>query len=94
MSAHLGTDRWRSRERQAVGRRAGRHPGDAALLKLDIVQHRGSGIRPDLAAESQKHHPSKIRPHNLVLRLTTRGACSTAGELRAEPYSADYLFLR
>jgi hypothetical protein len=35
----------------------------------------------------------------LVLRLTTRGgvlkgACRTAGELRAEPYSADYVFLR
>src|ERR1700722_2025149 len=59
-------------------------PGDAALLKLDIVEHRGSGILQDA---------------KLVLRLATRGgvlqgAGPTAGELRAEPYSADYLFLR
>jgi hypothetical protein len=58
--------------------------GDVALLKLDIVEHRGSGILEDA---------------KLVLRLTTRGgvlkgACPTAGELRAEPYSADYVFLR
>ena len=62
----------------------GATPGDAALLKLDIIEHRGSGILEDA---------------KLVLRLTTRGgvlkgACPTAGELRAEPYSADYLFLR
>jgi hypothetical protein len=58
--------------------------GDVALLKLNIVEHRGSGILEDA---------------KLVLRLTTRGgvlkgACPTAGELRAEPYSADYVFLR
>jgi Protein of unknown function (DUF3455) len=62
----------------------GATPGDAALLKLDIIEHRGSGILEDA---------------KLVLRLTTRGgvlkgACPTAGELRAEPYSADYVFLR
>jgi hypothetical protein len=62
----------------------GATPGDVALLKLDIVDHRGSGILEDA---------------KLVLRLATRGgvlkgACPTAGELRAEPYSADYVFLR
>jgi hypothetical protein len=62
----------------------GTTPGDVALLKLDIVEHRGSGILEDA---------------KLVLRLNTRGgvlkgACPTAGELRAEPYSADYVFLR
>jgi hypothetical protein len=62
----------------------GATPGDAALLKLDIIEHRGSGILEDA---------------KLVLRLNTRGgvlkgACPTAGELRAEPYSAGYVFLR
>ena len=62
----------------------GATPGDVALLKLDIIEHRGSGLLEDA---------------KLVLRLTTRGgvlkgACPTAGELRAETYSADYLFLR
>ena len=62
----------------------GATPGDAALLKLDIVEHRGSGILEDA---------------KLVLRLATRGgvlkgACPTTGELRAQPYSADYVFLR
>jgi hypothetical protein len=62
----------------------GASPGDATLLKLDVVEHRGGGILKDA---------------KLVLRLNTRGgvlkgACPKAGELRAEPYSADYAFLR
>jgi hypothetical protein len=67
-----------------LGAAPGTTPGDVALLKLDIVEHRGHGILEDA---------------KLVLRLATRGgvlkgACPTAGELRAQPYSADYLFLR
>ena len=62
----------------------GASPGDVALLKLDIVEHHGSGILKDA---------------KLVLRLNTRGGalkgeCPKAGQLRAEPYSADYAFLR
>jgi hypothetical protein len=62
----------------------GAGPGDVALLKLDIVEHHGGGILKDA---------------KLVLRLNTRGGalkgqCPKAGELRAEPYSADYAFLR
>jgi uncharacterized protein DUF3455 len=63
---------------------SGPTPSDIALLKLDIVEYRGRGL---------------LEEAKLVLRLTTRGgvlkgACPTAGELRAEPYSADYVFLR
>jgi hypothetical protein len=59
-------------------------PGDVALLRLDVVEHRGSGVLKDA---------------KLVLRLNTHGGvlqgqCPKAGELRAEPYSADYAFLR
>jgi Protein of unknown function (DUF3455) len=62
----------------------GATPDDVALLKLDAVGHRGSGVLKDA---------------KLVLRLNThggvlKGECPKAGELRAEPYSADYLFLR
>jgi hypothetical protein len=62
----------------------GATPGDVALLKLDVVEHHGSGVLKDA---------------KLVLRLNTRGGvlkgeCRKAGELRAEPYSADYAFLR
>jgi Protein of unknown function (DUF3455) len=62
----------------------GATPGDIALLRLDVVEHRGTGALKDA---------------KLVLRLNTRGGvlkgeCPNAGELRAEPYSADYAFLR
>ena len=62
----------------------GASPADAPLLKLDVVEHRGTGVLKDA---------------KLVLRLNTRGGalkgeCPKAGELRAEPYSADYAFLR
>ena len=62
----------------------GAAPGDIALLKLDVVDHEGSG---------------ELQAASLVLRLNThggdvKGSCSTPGALRAEPYSADYLFLK
>jgi hypothetical protein len=62
----------------------GAGPGDVALLKLDVVAHHGGGMLKDA---------------KLVLRLNTRGGalkgeCAQAGQLRAEPYSADYAFLR
>ena len=58
--------------------------GDVPLLKLDVSEHRGAGA---------------LSAAKLVLRLNThggglKGACAAAGALRAEPYSADYVFLR
>jgi Protein of unknown function (DUF3455) len=80
---------WELNDGDAVtGRQSASAPGatrdDVALLKLDVVEHRGSGILKDA---------------KLVLRLNThggvlKGECPKAGELRAEPYSADYAFLR
>ena len=70
------------------GKQSATAPGatsdDVALLKLDVVKHTGNWILKDATS---------------VLRLNTRGgilkgACQTAGELRTEPYSADYTFLR
>jgi hypothetical protein len=71
-----------------VGKQSAAAPGatagDVPLLKLDVIEHRGSGMLKDAT---------------LVLRLNTRGGvlkgdCPKAGELRAAPYSADYAFLR
>jgi hypothetical protein len=62
----------------------GATPADVPLLKLDVVERHGDGA---LAAAT------------VVLRLNTRGgdlkgACDHVGDLRAEPYAADYIFLR
>jgi len=62
----------------------GATPADVPLLKLAVAEHRGAGA---LAGAS------------LVLRLDTRGGvlsgpCGAPGDLRAQPYSADYMFLR
>lgn len=61
----------------------GASPRDVALLKLSVAEHRGAGALAGV---------------QLVLRLNTQGGalagpCATQGELRAEPYSADYAFL-
>ena len=62
----------------------GADPGDVPLLKVDVVENRGTGALKDAA---------------LVLRLNTHGGalkgdCAEAGAFRSVPYSADYLFLR
>jgi hypothetical protein len=86
---HYAGPTWKLTEGDAVQGKAeatapGATPRDVALLKLDVVGHRGSGILSDA---------------KLVLRLNThggvlKGACPKAGEVRAQPYSADYTFLR
>jgi len=62
----------------------GASPGDIPLLKLAVAQHEGGGALADAT---------------LVLRLNTHGGvfkgdCAAAGDLHAEPYAADYVFLR
>jgi hypothetical protein len=62
----------------------GRDAADIPLLKLEVVDHRNGDMLKDVS---------------LVLRLATRGGvlkgpCGVPGELRAEPYSADYVFLK
>lgn len=59
-------------------------PADVPWLKLDVVERHATGPLKEAA---------------VVLRLATHGgalsgACDAGGRLRAEPYSADYLFLR
>ena len=57
---------------------------DIPWLKLEVVEHRGSGILTDAA---------------VVQRINTRGgvaprSCDNAGSYLSVPYSADYVFLR
>jgi hypothetical protein len=86
---HYAGPAWELTDGGAIGGKlAASAPGatanDVALLKLDVVSRHGGGALGDAT---------------LVLRLNTRGGvlkgpCETAGELRAQPYAADYLFLR
>jgi hypothetical protein len=72
-----------------VGRAAGQAPGagakDIPLLKLEVTVRRGDS--------------PQLKDVTLVQRLDTRGgalqgSCGRAGDLHAEPYAADYVFLR
>jgi len=73
---------------EIVGKVVGRSPGATAenipWLKLEVVNNRGDGPLKDVAT---------------VQRINTAGgnldgACGTVGDLRAEPYAADYIFLK
>jgi hypothetical protein len=69
---------------KAVGNAPGTGAGDIAWLKLEVNSHKGSGQLSDVTT---------------VQRINTvggklDGACEHAGETRAMPYTADYVFLR
>jgi hypothetical protein len=67
-----------------VGRAPGGSAADIPWLKLEAVEPRGTGVLAGIAT---------------IQRINTRGgqfegACGKAGETRAAPYAADYVFLR
>jgi hypothetical protein len=69
---------------KVAGNAPGATPNDVAWLKLDVVEHRGSGV---------------LGPVDIVQRINTAGGalhgpCEQAGALRSVAYSADYVFLR
>ncbi len=69
---------------KAVANVPGKTANDVAWLKLEVTAHRGSGALNDVTT---------------VQRINTvggsmGGACDRAGEIRAMPYTADYVFLR
>jgi hypothetical protein len=69
---------------KAVGKAPGASTKDIPWLKLDVVDRRGEG---------------PLRAATTVQRLNTaggnfEGACEKPGDLHAEPYSADYVFLK
>jgi hypothetical protein len=62
----------------------GATPNDIPWLKLEVVEHRNSGVLSDVT---------------VVQRINTRGglargSCERAGDFLSVPYSADYVFLR
>jgi hypothetical protein len=89
MGRHYAGPTWALLDGSLIkGKQAASAPGataaDVAWLKLDVVQNAGTGALKDATT---------------VLRLNTQGGalagpCPTAGALRAEPYAADYVFLR
>ena len=63
---------------------AGAAPGDIPLLRLDAVDHKGSG---------------QLSGVTTIQRLGTKGgaaegACTEAGALLSVPYSSTYVFLK
>ncbi|MGY2202648.1 DUF3455 domain-containing protein [Pseudomonas gingeri] len=84
---HFAGPTWEFADRSAVvAKVVSQQPGatkkDLALLKLEVVDHQGSGALSKVIS---------------VQRLNTRGgvfsgACTQAGAIHVEPYSADYLF--
>ena len=85
---HYAGPAWEVGGSAIVGKGVGHAPGssakDVAWLKLDVVERRGEG---------------PLKEVTTVQRINTsggnlEGACEIAGDVRAEPYSADYVFLR
>jgi len=86
---HYAGPSWELKDGSAVvGKPIANAPGktanDVAWLKLEVTAHRGSGVLGDV---------------DTVQRINTVGGkldgdCDHAGETRAMPYTADYVFLR
>jgi hypothetical protein len=85
---HYAGPTWESGGSAVVGKAVGRAPGagpeDILWLKLEVTTRHGEGPLQDVTT---------------VQRINTKGGnaagkCEKAGELHAEPYSADYVFLR
>ena len=85
---HFAGPSWQVGEDVVRGKLAASAPGataaDIPWLKLDLAGRSGAGV---------------LSGATLVLRLSTHGGalagvCDTSGALHAEPYSADYVFLR
>jgi hypothetical protein len=84
---HYAGPSWEVQGSTIVGKVSGKAPGasakDIPWLKLDVTEERGEGPLKGVAT---------------VQRINTaggnlEGACDKAGDLRAEPYAADYIFL-
>jgi hypothetical protein len=85
---HFAGPSWQVQGSMVVGKTSGKAPGatakDIPWLKLDVVEHHGDG---------------PLKNVSVVQRINTSGgnldgACDKAGDLRAEPYAADYVFVK
>ena len=85
---HYSGPTWEHMDGSAViGKVVSNAPGamvnDIPWLKLDVVNHRGSGMLADVTTVQ------RINTHGGA----SQGACDQAGVFRSVPYSADYVFL-
>ncbi len=69
---------------KVVGNAPGAGPNDIPWLKLDVSDRRGGGPLKDATT---------VQRINTV-GGNTKGMCEKAGTFHAQPYSADYVFLR
>jgi Protein of unknown function (DUF3455) len=85
---HYAGPSWEVGGSAITGKLVAQAPGagakDVAWLKLDVSDHRGDGPLKDVTT---------------VQRINTAGgktdgACERAGDIHAEPYAADYVFLK
>jgi hypothetical protein len=85
---HYGGPTWEIEGSSVAGKVSGHAPGataeDIPWLRLDVSNRRGDGPLKDVTT---------------VQRINTKGgnfegSCKKAGDLHAEPYGADYVFLR
>ena len=85
---HYAGPSWEVQGSVVVGKAVGKAPGatakDVAWLKLEVTDQHGDG---------------PLKGVTTVQRIATaggnlEGSCDKAGDLRAEPYAADYIFLK
>ena len=85
---HYAGPSWESGGSIIVGKATGRAPGssssDIPWLRLEVSERRGDGPLKDVTT---------------IQRINTKGGsfegtCEKRGELHAQPYAADYVFLR
>jgi hypothetical protein len=85
---HYAGPTWESGGSAVIGKVIARAPGatsnDIPWLKLNVAERRGDG---------------PLKEVTTVQRINTKGgnlegSCERAGDFRAEPYAADYVFLR
>ena len=69
---------------KVVGNAPGTGPKDIPWLKLDVSDRRGGGPLKDATTVQRINTAGG----------NTQGKCGKAGAFRAQPYSADYVFLR
>ncbi|WP_409190397.1 DUF3455 domain-containing protein [Bradyrhizobium sp. RDM4] len=69
---------------RVVSATPGETANDIAWLRLDAIEHRGSGVLSEAATVERINTKGGM----------TQGPCETAGAYLSVPYSADYVFLR
>ena len=85
---HYAGPTWEVGGSAVTGKVAGQAPGtgpkDVAWLKLDVADRRGEGPLKDVTIVQRVN----------TVGGKTEGACERAGDIHAEAYAADYVFLR